>query len=147
MGLYDFNLPKQKPMKIQKLKVAKMRIAKKGDRTLTPADKKKEKLNAKHKCQRCKKSFPARLLDIHHKKGVATYKSKNQIDIGYIEFYERRRKKASYDRSSNLIVLCPTCHRKVHLEESEKKKVKKKIALKREAKKRKLNPFAPSYKF
>ena len=118
-------MPRIRTPKI-KTQIEKMRFAKKGERTLTQADKKKEMRNAKHKCQKCKKSFPAHLLDIHHKKGVASYKSgRDMVDIGYIEFYTKRKKKASYDKSKNLMVLCPTCHRKVHKEERERKAKKK----------------------
>lgn len=124
MGMFD--MPKIKPVKIKPPQMDKVRFAKEGERTLTQADKKKEMRNAKHKCQKCKKKFPAHLLDIHHKKGVASYKSKEMVDIGYIEFYKKRKKKAHYDRSKNLMVLCPTCHRKVHKEESDKRKAKKK---------------------
>jgi len=112
--------------KIQKVKIQKIAFRKKGDRTLTKADKKKEMRNAQHRCQKCKKKFSAYLLDIHHKKGVASHKTRGMVDVGYVEFYTKRKKKASYDRSKNLMVLCPTCHRKVHKEESDKKKSKKK---------------------
>jgi len=136
-------MPKMKPVKLKPPKIAKMRYAKKGERTLTQADKKKELRNAKHKCQKCKKSFPAHLLDVHHKKGVASYKTKGMIDIGYLEFYDKRKKKAHYDRSKNLMVLCPTCHRKVHREESEKRKAKKK----KQTKNNILNIKMPKFKF
>ena len=116
-----FDILKIKIPKIASPKITKMRYAKKGERTLTQADKKKEMKSAKHNCQKCKKKFPAHLLDIHHKKGVASHKTKDVADIGYIEFYTKRKKKASYDRSKNLIVLCPTCHRKVHKEESDRR--------------------------
>lgn len=125
MGIFD--IPKMKALKIKSPPIQKMRFAKKGERTLTHADKKKELRNAKHKCQKCKKSFPAYLLDVHHKKSVASHKSKrDEIDMGYLEFYTKRKKKARYDRSKNLMVLCPTCHRKVHRDEREKNKAKKK---------------------
>lgn len=127
--------------KIESPKIQKMAVRKKGDRTLTQADKKKEMRNVKHKCQKCKKKFPAHLLDIHHKKGVASHKTKGMVDIGYIEFYTKRKKKASYDNSKNLIVLCPTCHRKVHKEESDKRKSKKKRATK------KFDPLNPKFDF
>lgn len=129
MGLFDIpnlKLPKMTSPKIKSPTIAKMRISRRGERTLTSADKKKEMRNVKHTCQKCKKKFPAYLLDIHHRKSVSSHKSKDMIDIGYIEFYTKRKKKASYDRSKNLMVLCPTCHREVHKEESNKKKVKKK---------------------
>ncbi len=118
-------MPKIKPIKMKSPQITKMRYAKKGERTLTQADKKKEMRNVKHTCQKCRKKFPAHLLDIHHKKGVASHKTKGMVDVGYIEFYTKRKKKASYDRSKNLMVLCPTCHRKVHKEESEKRKSRK----------------------
>ena len=57
MGLFD--LPRMKMPKIESPKLTKMRFAKKGERTLTKADKKKELRNSKHKCQKCKKTFPA----------------------------------------------------------------------------------------
>jgi len=120
-----FNMPKIKPVKVKSPQIAKMRISRKGERTLTQADKKKEMRNVKHKCQKCHKSFPAYQLDIHHKKGVASYKSKGIADMDYIEFYLKRKKKASYDRSKNLMVLCKNCHVKVHKEESDKRKAKK----------------------
>ena len=118
-----FNMSKMKPM-IKQPKIAKVRFTKKGERTLTRADKEDEKRNAKHKCQKCKKSFPAHKLIVHHKKGVASYKSKN--DIGYLEFYNKRKKKANYDKSENLMVLCLNCHADVHKEESDKRKSQKK---------------------
>ena len=133
--------------KIEKPRIQKMALRKKGDRTLTKADKKKEMRNAKHKCQRCKKKFPAHLLDIHHKKGVATYKTKGMVDVGYIEFYSKRKKKASSDRSKNLVVLCPTCHRQVHKEESDKKKITKKKTTKRISSNNPLNFKAPKFDF
>jgi 5-methylcytosine-specific restriction endonuclease McrA len=117
--------------KIKSPVITKTRFARKGERTLTQADKKKEMRNSKHVCQKCKKKFPAHLLDIHHKRSVASHKIKEMVDIGYIEFYTKRKKRASYDRSKNLMVLCPTCHRKVHKEESEKRKAKKKKVKKR----------------
>jgi len=133
MGLIDIsklNLKLTMP-KIEKIKIAKMTYRRKGDRSLTQGDKKKEFRNAKHKCQRCKKKFPAHKLCIHHKKGVANYKNKGLVDIPYIEFYMKRKKKNTYDRSKNLMVLCRNCHADVHKEESEQRKEKKKKAMKR----------------
>ena len=66
-------------------------MSRKGDRTLTSADKKKEMRNSKHTCQKCKKKFPAYLLDIHHKKSVSSHKSKEIIDMPYMEFYTKRK--------------------------------------------------------
>lgn len=131
-----FSIPK-----IESPKIQKMAFRKKGDRTLTKADKKKEMKNVKHKCQKCKRTFSDYLLEVHHKKGVSTYKAKKyEPDIPYIEFYTKRRKKASYDRSKNLMILCPICHKKVHKEERDKKKVKKKA-------KKKFNPLNPKFNF
>jgi len=124
--IYSFNL---KP-----LQVAKMRTARKGERGLTAGDKKKQKLKVHHRCQRCKKIFEGYLLEVHHKKGVATYKNKDIVDLPYLEFYYKRKKKAHYDRNKNLMVLCRNCHKKVHKEESDIKKEKKKAQKKKERK-------------
>lgn len=130
METFDF-----KPPKIEHItdtfitpkttKLPKPIFRRKGERTLTGGDKKKEKENAKHKCQRCRKTFNARYLIIHHKIPISNYKSKG-LDLPYLEFYNKRKKKAHYDRSKNLMVLCLICHKKVHDEESEKRKAKNK---------------------
>ncbi len=123
MGLFD--VPKMKP-----LRLSKMRIKRKGERTLTQSDKKKVKKKKGNKCQRCRKAFSQNLLVVHHRKAVAGYKSKG-LELPQYEMYTKRKKKAHYDREKNLMVLCPTCHKKVHNEESDKDKIKKKKAKKR----------------
>ena len=131
--LYSF---KAKP-----LQVAKMRTARKGERTLTAGDKKNQKLKVNHKCQRCKKMFEGYLLEVHHKKGVATYKHKDLVDLPYLEFYNKRKKKAHYDKDKNLMVLCLICHKEVHKEESDLKKQKKKEQMKKAKKKQSIYAF------
>ena len=120
-----------KGLKIKQPTFPKLRIRRQGERTLTSGDKRKEKEKFKGRCQRCKKKFPLNLLSVHHKKEISKYKSKGPIDIPYLEFYNKRKKKAHYDKSKNLMVLCPTCHKEVHNEESAKRKAKKKIKVRR----------------
>jgi hypothetical protein len=122
-GQFDFgwNKPvKIRPAKIPKLKIDKFHITNVGDRTLTPAQKRKLKESVRYKCSRCHKKFESRLLEIHHKKSVSSHKNKlTGVDLPiysmgkkYIPAYDRRK--------SNLEVVCVFCHDKT-------KKRKKKL--------------------
>ena len=66
---------------------------KNNKRTLTTAKKRNYIDDIGGKCQVCNQKFKSRHLDIHHIKHIA---------------------KGGSDRISNIIALCPTCHRKVH---------------------------------
>lgn len=124
MDFYNFGTkpikikqPKIKPPKIQKLYMTKA-----GDRTLTPAQKRKLKEATGYRCSICGKKFDGRLLEIHHKKGVAKHKNPMGFDMPvmargkkHIPVYDRRK--------SNLQVVCIYCHDKT------KKKAKKKNGL------------------
>jgi 5-methylcytosine-specific restriction protein A len=73
------------------LKQAVAKSKPKKKRVLTEAQKRRLKLKAEFKCQICDQRYDPEILDIHHIYPV---------------------KLGGSDRTSNLIVLCPTCHRK-----------------------------------
>ena len=119
MQPYNFGATKQKPIKVQKVKIDKFYMTKVGDRTLTPAKKRQLKEAVGFKCQRCNKKVHPRLLEIHHKKSVASHKNKMGFDLPVYSIGKRYIPK--YDRhKSNLEVVCVFCHDKT------KKKPKKK---------------------
>jgi len=130
MGMFDFNPPsfnskpiKVKPLKVNTPKIEKFHITKGGERTLTSAQRRNLKEEVGFRCQRCHKKYDARLLEIHHKKSIASHKNKltgfdmpvYSIGKKYIPVYDRRK--------SNLEVVCVYCHDKT------KKKRKKKQSL------------------
>ena len=103
----------------------KLYFTKAGDRTLTPAQKRKKKEKEGLKCKKCSKKFSFEdaqdYLQIHHKKSISSYKDKlTGVDIPiitlgkkYIPKYDRRR--------SNLEVLCLKCHKKITKREYKRK--------------------------
>jgi hypothetical protein len=79
----------------------------KNKRTLTPAKKTALKDATGGKCQICGKREYHSVLCVHHIRSVS--KSKYDSSPLWNDY-----KKPPYDRASNLLVLCPTCHRKIH---------------------------------
>ena len=86
-------------------------------RTLTPTQKTKLKDKAKGKCQICGNKEDYSVLCVHHIREVA--KAKYDESSLWVDY-----SKPQYDRKSNLLVLCPTCHRKIHAGLITKKKQK-----------------------
>ena len=111
----------------------RLHVTKGGDRTLTPARKRKIIEKAKFRCYDCRKKFDPAFLDVHHKKEVSSYK--NPLDGGVYRF--GKKYKPDYDRLSNLIVLCKKCHKDLH-----RKRVKRKA---NSRKKKAFNPPIADY--
>ena len=102
---------KIKPVKLEPVRIPRLHITKAGDRTLTSAQKRKLKEAVGFKCQRCKKKYPERLLEIHHKKAIHKHKSPYGIDVPV--FSTGKKYIPKYDRhKSNLEVVCIYCHDK-----------------------------------
>jgi len=119
MDFLNFKAPK---MSVPKVKTSslKVHVTKVGDRTLTPAKKRKLKEATGYRCEVCGKKYPARYLEIHHKKSVASHKSPYGLDAPIMTVGKKHIPK--YDRQkSNLQVICIDCHDK-----TKKKKKKKK---------------------
>lgn len=76
LGQIDFGLRKIKPLKIKKIKIDRFHVTKVGDRTLTPAQKRKVKEEAGFRCSVCHEKFDPRYLEVHHKKSIASHKNK-----------------------------------------------------------------------
>ena len=113
-----FKQPKIKPYKIQKVKIPKVHYTKAGDRTLTPAQKRKIKEKQGFRCIKCGKKIDSRYLEVHHKKEIRKHKSPYGLDIPIITVGYKH--KPQYDRKSNLQAICIKCHDK-----TKKKKIKK----------------------
>ncbi len=120
MGLFDFKMPKFKAPKVERLKVARLHMTKVGDRTSTSAQRRKLKEAVGFKCQRCGKKFDGRLLEIHHKKSIASHKNK-LTGVDFPVYSLGKKIKPKYDRKSNLEVVCIYCHDKT---KKQKKKPK-----------------------
>ncbi|MDO8516906.1 MAG: cytochrome c3 family protein [Nanoarchaeota archaeon] len=112
-----------KKIKPLKLKLDRFHVTKIGDRTLTPAQKRKLKEVVGYRCQKCHKEFDARYLQIHHKKSIASYK--NKITGVDLPVYTLGRKHIpNYDRQkSKLEVVCLKCHDKTKKKRKKKKPV------------------------
>jgi DNA-directed RNA polymerase subunit RPC12/RpoP len=83
---------------------------KKKRRTLTTAQKRDLIEDRGNRCEVCGEKHPSRVLEVHHKRAVAKWRS----EMGVLDFILiDKPKKPVYDRKSNLIVVCPTCHRKI----------------------------------
>jgi 5-methylcytosine-specific restriction endonuclease McrA len=110
-------------MKLPTLKQKDFRIyiTKNGDRTLTPAQKRKVKEEQKFKCCKCGKKTDPRLLEIHHKKGIAKHKNDNGVNIPVLS--QGKKVIPQYDIRSNLEAICYKCH--------DETKKKKKIGVKK----------------
>jgi cytochrome c553 len=118
----DFGWGKTKPIKIQKIKIDKFHITKAGDRTLTPAQKRNLKEEAGNRCSRCHKKFDSRLLEIHHKKSIASHKNK-LIGVDLPVYSMGKKYIPKYDRhKSNLEVVCVYCHDKTKKKRKSKNK-------------------------
>ena len=122
-----FNMPKVKAVKVAKnknilglpsIKDMTWHTTKVGDRTLTTAQRRKIKEEQGFKCARCGKKTPERLLEIHHKKSVASHKHPMGWDMPV--YSQGKKIKPKSDRRSNLEAVCIYCHDKT------KKKPKKK---------------------
>jgi hypothetical protein len=119
LGL-NFKIPTQK-----KIILPTAKVSYKGERTLTPADKRNEKKKRKYECDKCKQMFWAyaakyhipkeKLLDVHHKREVYKSKSKDIVDLGRWTISTQKKKKAYHDRPENLEVLCKICHAIEHI--------------------------------
>ncbi len=116
----DLNLSKQKQIKLPKIKIERIHITKVGDRTLTSTQKRKLKEEVGFRCQKCHKKFEPRLLEIHHKKSVASHKD-NLLRINVPTYSIGKKIKPIYDKRSNLQVICYKCHDKT----KKHKKIKK----------------------
>jgi len=110
---YKLKLPKSPKIKVERFHVTKV-----GDRTLTPARKRKIKENQGFRCAKCGKKTDPRYLEVHHKKEISKHKSPYGVDIPIWSLGKKYKPK--YDRDSNLEAVCIKCHDKT------KKKGKKK---------------------
>lgn len=117
-----------KPPKIESLKILKIRVSHKGERTLTRSEKEALKKERGYKCDKCGEKKPSKYLIVDHKKQVAEYKSKS-LNVGYLEFYDKKRKKPPHDWKRNLQVLCLECNTDKTLKErkTKKRRTKKKL--------------------
>ena len=116
-----FRIPKTALPKINKNSM-KLYVTKAGDRTLTPAQKRKLKEARGNRCEKCGKKFNPRYLEIHHKKGVAKHKNPSGFDAPVMQFEKKYIPK--YDRhKSNLQVICIECHDHTKKKKKKKKKV------------------------
>lgn len=91
-----------------------------GDRTITPAQKRKIKEEQKFRCAKCGKKFHSRLLEIHHKKEVHKHKNSLGVDIPVMTFGYKHKPK--YDRRENLEAVCVYCHDKTKKTKKPRKK-------------------------
>jgi 5-methylcytosine-specific restriction endonuclease McrA len=107
---FGFKPYKIKPIKIQKIKVERIHQTKMGDRTLTPAQKRKIKEDQSFKCAKCGKKTDPRYLDIHHKKEIHKHKSPSGYDMPVMTIGKKYKPK--YDRRHNLEAICIKCHDK-----------------------------------
>lgn len=107
--MFDFKIPKERPIKIEKIKVPKVYVTKNGDRTLTSAQKRKLKEENGFRCQKCGEKYEARLLEVHHKKSISSHKDKFGLSVPIYSWGKKYIPK--YDRhKSNLEVVCYKCH-------------------------------------
>jgi len=115
----------------------------KKKRTLTTAKKRDILYEAGNRCQLCKKKFPPSVLHVHHIKEVSKHKEKTHpLDVS-ADVWGTSKKKPTYDRKSNLIVVCPNCHTKYHRGLVKKKDVKKAKGGKKKTKKVKRKNNSP----
>lgn len=117
---------------------------KKKKRTLTTAQKRNLIEDRDNRCALCKEKFSSRVLRVHHLKPVAKSESgKLVFDLDYVLWGKGKGRKPTYDRRSNLVVLCPTCHAKLHAGLASLRKSKKRTRkkTKRRRKKQKQRPI------
>ena len=96
-----------------------------GDRSTTPAQKRKIKEEQDFKCAHCKKKYIPRLLEIHHKVEIHKHKDKlTGIDIPQYSYGNKI--KPHYDRRSNLEAICFLCHDKTKKKKPAKKSPRRK---------------------
>ena len=108
-----FNMPKIKPIKntrsknnlgMPSIKSMTYHTTRAGDRTLTPAQKRKVKEEQGFKCAKCGKKYDGRLLEVHHKKSISSHKSPIGFDMPVYSLCKKIKPKS--DRRSNLEVVC-----------------------------------------
>lgn len=114
--------PEKKSSNISAPGVPKVYVNRVGDRNITPAEKEAYKKEKGYRCEECHHKFPDWQLHVHHKKGIASYKSPSGIDIPTYSFGEKIRQ--GYDKKRNLEVTCIPCHNKT---KRKKKKNSKKV--------------------
>ena len=105
-----------------------------GERTLTPARRRKVKERQGYKCAHCHKKFPEWQLQVHHKKEVHKHK---QPFVNLPEISFGKKIIPRYDRRSNLEAVCIPCHNKTKSKKkATNRATKKKATKKRTTKKR-----------
>jgi 5-methylcytosine-specific restriction endonuclease McrA len=107
---FGFKQSKVKPLKFEKIKIAKIYQTKMGDRTSTPAEKRKIKEEQGFKCAKCGKKTDPRFLEVHHKKEIHKHKSPYGYDLPVMTIGTKYKPK--YDRRKNLEAVCIKCHDK-----------------------------------
>ena len=107
-------------LKLDLPKLERWHITRAGDRTLTPAQKRKIKEEQKFRCAKCRKKFDSRLLEVHHKKEVHKHKNKLTGDLPMYSIGKKIKPKS--DRKSNLEAVCIYCHDKTKKKKKPKKR-------------------------
>ena len=121
-------MPRKSPFgkfEIKSPKIPSITVVKPGDRTLTPADKKRVKIERDFKCEKCHKKFAPNHLEVHHINEISKVIKKAGLMGQFGSLIIGKRKKAYHDRDVNLMVLCLFCHKDLH-GQGKKKKPKRK---------------------